>query len=233
MQRLLSAKTERESRRALFASWVVIFFQFTLFLVIGTILYVDYRDKGLAAPKIAERIYPDFIWNNLPVGVAGLVMAAILAAAMSNLSAALNALASTTVMDFLKAWSRTVRPESHYLKLAKLATIAWGVVLVRDRLAGAPLGTGAGGRPFHRIGPLWSIAGRVFAGPADEAAGGTGRHDRHGGRIRWRPSPCEVMSRSRGSCWWVPRSPSRWVGRQGSGFPEARREPDLAAVTNA
>jgi SSS family transporter len=129
VQRLLSAKSERESRLALLSSWAVIFFQFTLFLVIGTILYVDYRDRGLAAPKVAERIYPDFIWNNLPAGVAGLVMAAILAAAMSNLSAALNALASTTVMDFLKAWSRTVRPESHYMKVAKLATILWGVVL--------------------------------------------------------------------------------------------------------
>src|SRR5208283_4474307 len=62
-------------------------------------------------------------------GVAGLVMAAILAAAMSNLSAALNALASTTVMDFVRAWSRGMRSESHYLKLAKLATIVWGVVL--------------------------------------------------------------------------------------------------------
>ena len=58
-----------------------------------------------------------------------MVMAAILAAAMSNLSAALNALASTTVMDFLKARSRTVRPESHYLKLAKLVTVVWGLVL--------------------------------------------------------------------------------------------------------
>ncbi len=129
VQRLLSARNERESRLALLSSWAVIFFQFALFLVIGTILFVDYRDKGWAPPKVAERIYPEFIWNNLPAGVAGLVMAAILAAAMSNLSAALNALASTTVMDFLKAWSRAARPESHYLKLAKMATIVWGVVL--------------------------------------------------------------------------------------------------------
>ncbi len=43
-----------------------------------------------------------FVWNNLPAGAAGLVIAAILAAGMSNLSAALNALASTTVMDFYK-----------------------------------------------------------------------------------------------------------------------------------
>ena len=126
VQRLLSARNERESRLALLSSWAVIFFQFALFLVIGTILFVDYRDKGWAPPKVAERIYPDFIWNNLPAGAAGLVMAAILAAAMSNLSAALNAMASTTVMDFLKAWSRAARPESHYLKLAKMATIVWG-----------------------------------------------------------------------------------------------------------
>jgi solute:Na+ symporter, SSS family len=129
VQRLLSAKTEQDSRRALFSSWFVIFFQFTLFLVIGTILYVDYQDRGLTGPKVAERIYPEFIWNNLPAGVAGLVMAAILAAAMSNLSAALNALASTTVVDFLKAWSRVPRTEGHYLKMAKLATVAWGIAL--------------------------------------------------------------------------------------------------------
>ena len=55
-------------------------------------------------------------------------MAAILAAAMSNLSAALNSLASTTIMDFYKPM-RPDHEESHYLKLSKLATLFWGVVL--------------------------------------------------------------------------------------------------------
>jgi Na+/proline symporter len=78
-------------------------------------------------------VYPQFIWNNLPPGIAGLVIAAILAAAMSNLSAALNALASTTIMDFYKPLTTSVagvsRSEAHYLKLARWATVAWGVVL--------------------------------------------------------------------------------------------------------
>ncbi len=130
VQRLLSAKSQKDSRRALFASWFVVFFQFSLFLVIGTMLFVQFRERGLTAPKVPERIYPEFLWNNLPPGVTGLAMAAILAAAMSNLSAALNALASTTVMDFRGVRkAATERPESYYLRLARLATVAWGIVL--------------------------------------------------------------------------------------------------------
>lgn len=132
VQRLLAARSQAESRAALLASWVVILFQFTLFLVIGTILYVHYQTGGHSAPHPAERIYPDFIWRHLPVGVAGLVIAAILAAAMSNLSAALNSLASTTIMDFVRplAMARgSRRTEREYLRLARLATLAWGVVL--------------------------------------------------------------------------------------------------------
>lgn len=128
VQRLLAARTERESRLALFSSWAVVFFQFTLFLFIGVLLFVYYQNSGRAAPSIPERTYPEFIWSHLPIGIAGLVVAAILAAAMSNLSAALNALASTTIMDFV----RPLRPhhsESRYLKLARWATVVWGAIL--------------------------------------------------------------------------------------------------------
>ncbi len=128
VQRLLSAKNERDSRLALFSSWIVIFFQFALFLVIGVLLYVYYRGTGRPAPVIPERTYPEFIWTHFPVGLAGLVIAAILAAAMSNLSAALNALASTSIMDFL----RPLRPnqsEAQYLRLARWATVIWGAAL--------------------------------------------------------------------------------------------------------
>jgi SSS family transporter len=129
VQRLLSARSESESRLALFSSWIVILFQFSLFLVIGTLLYVQYQDASRPAPAALDRIYPKFIWQNLPVGVAGLVIAAILAAAMSNLSAALNALASTTIMDFVKPLARQYRPDSHYLRLARYATVFWAAVL--------------------------------------------------------------------------------------------------------
>ncbi len=128
VQRLLSAKNERESRLALFSSWIVIFFQFALFLVIGVLLFVQYYDSGRSAPSVPERSYPEFVWHYLPVGLAGLVIAAILAAAMSNLSAALNALASTSIMDFVKPFWPD-QAESYYMKLARWATVAWGVLL--------------------------------------------------------------------------------------------------------
>ena len=129
VQRLLAARTQSDSRRALFASWFVILFQFSLFLMIGAILFVYYKDTGLLPPSPSDRIYPQFIWQHLPTGVAGLVIAAILAAAMSNLSAALNSLASTTVMDFLKPASRTARTETEWLTLARRCTLAWGAIL--------------------------------------------------------------------------------------------------------
>lgn len=132
VQRLLAAKSEGQSRAALFSSWVVIFFQFALFLFIGLLLFVHYSDSHAQAPKPAEALYPSFVWNNLPAGVAGLVIAAILAAGMSNLSAALNALASTSVMDFYKplaARRNPNLPEAHFLEIARRATIAWAAIL--------------------------------------------------------------------------------------------------------
>jgi Na+/proline symporter len=108
----------------------VIFVQFGLFLLIGILLFVYYRDTGLAPPRQMDRIYPEFVWNNLPTGIAGLVVAAILAAAMANLSAALNSLASTSIVDFFRPMARGIHSESRQLKLARGATVLWGVVLL-------------------------------------------------------------------------------------------------------
>ncbi|HEX2919300.1 MAG TPA: sodium:solute symporter, partial [Edaphobacter sp.] len=103
VQRLLAARNLRESRIALLSSGVVIFVQFTLFLLIGAGLWVFYGGSPVAnlAP---DRLFPSFIVHEMPIGVAGLLIAAILAAAMSNLSAALNSLSSTTVVDFYMRW---------------------------------------------------------------------------------------------------------------------------------
>ena len=127
VQRLLSARDERDSRKALLASWVLVAFQFTLFLLIGILLWVYYGGLGQTAPA-ADRIYPQFIWNNLPPGLAGLAIAAILAAAMANLSAALNALSSTVVVDFLGGESSA--GERGAVRRARLATVLWAAVLV-------------------------------------------------------------------------------------------------------
>src|SRR5579863_3774661 len=129
VQRLLAARDLGRSRAALLTSWVVIFIQFTLFLVIGTCLFVLYRERGAQPPAVMDRLYPLYIWQNLPPGVAGLVMAAILAAAMSNLSAALNALASTTVLDLWRPLARRGADDKRWLRLSRYATVVWGMVL--------------------------------------------------------------------------------------------------------
>jgi solute:Na+ symporter, SSS family len=127
VQRLLSARDERQSRAALFGSWLVIATQFTLFLLIGVLLWVYYQDRQLTTPSRTDQIYPAFIWHNLPTGLAGLIIAAILAAAMANLSAALNSLASTTVVDI---WRGGSRDDAGRLRVARWATVGWGVVLL-------------------------------------------------------------------------------------------------------
>src|SRR5438046_7139669 len=112
VQRLLAARDQSQSRKALFASWAVILVQFTLFLLIGVMLFVFYSDRRLPPPQPADRLYPQFIWQFLPPGVAGIIIAAILAAAMANISAALNSLASTTIVDFYQA--RSGKNEARY-----------------------------------------------------------------------------------------------------------------------
>ena len=129
VQRLLAARSQAQSRLALFASWAVILVQFSLFLGIGVILYVFYQDSNLRPPQPPDWLYPGFIWRYLPPGLAGLAMAAVLAAAMSNLSAALNSLSSTTILDFYKPL-RPGRSEQSYVKLARAATLVWGLALV-------------------------------------------------------------------------------------------------------
>ena len=104
VQRLLAARNLRESQLALLSSGVVIFAQFAFFLLIGAGLWVFYGQRlgphAAAAFRSNDYIFPTYIVREMPVGIAGLLVAAILAAAMSNLSAALNSLSSTTVVDF-------------------------------------------------------------------------------------------------------------------------------------
>jgi SSS family solute:Na+ symporter len=135
VQRLLAARNQRESRLALLTSGAVVLAQFTLFLLVGAGLWYFYR---LFPPSSAftssDRVFPAFIVNHVPHGMAGLLIAAILAAAMSNLSAALNSLSSTTMIDFYLRF----RPQTSdllRLKLSRFATIVWGIVLFGLALA--------------------------------------------------------------------------------------------------
>jgi SSS family transporter len=129
VQRLLAARSERQAKMALLSSGAVIFFQFSLFLVIGAMLFVFYRffppQVGFARP---DTIFPAFIVTNMPHIVSGLLIAAILAAAMSNLSAALNSLSSTSIVDFyVRLCPRS--SERRRIWLSRAAMAGWALVL--------------------------------------------------------------------------------------------------------
>jgi solute:Na+ symporter, SSS family len=135
VQRLLSARNERDSRVALLSSGVVILVQFTLFLLVGAGLWYFYRmDPPATRFPTLDYVFPTFIVDHMPTGMSGLLIAAILAAAMSNLSAALNSLSSATIVDFYLRL-RPETPESRRLGLSRTATIVWGIVLFALALA--------------------------------------------------------------------------------------------------
>jgi solute:Na+ symporter, SSS family len=127
VQRLLAARNQKQSATALISSGVAILFQFALFLLVGAMLWAYYRrpSAGFAG---ADRIYPTFIVSRMPHGISGLLIAAILAAAMSNLSAALNALSSSSIMDFYLRF-RPQASEDSRMRLSQVSTVLWALLL--------------------------------------------------------------------------------------------------------
>ena len=127
VQRLLAARSQRQSVTALLSSGLAILFQFALFLLVGVMLFAFYHVPSATFGK-ADRIYPTFIVTQMPHGISGLLIAAILAAAMSNLSAALNSLSSTTIIDFYLQRHPQL-DERRRVQLSRLATFLWAVLL--------------------------------------------------------------------------------------------------------
>ena len=131
VQRLFTCKNQRDSQKALILSGFVVFFQFALFLTIGVMLYAYYKFYPMTGTLTSnDEIFPKFIVERLPHGISGLVIAAIFAAAMSNLSGSLNSLASTTVLDFYKPLINPNASDESLLKLSRWLTAAWGVILI-------------------------------------------------------------------------------------------------------
>jgi SSS family transporter len=127
VQRLLAARSRKQSVAALLSSGVAILFQFALFLMVGVMLWAYYRVPSATFGK-PDRIYPTFIVKQMPHGISGLLIAAILAAAMSNLSAALNSLSSSAIMDFYVRL-RPQADEKKRMRLSRLATFFFAMVL--------------------------------------------------------------------------------------------------------
>ena len=131
VQRLLATKNLRSSQKALIGSGLVVFLQFALFMFIGLLLFGFYSGQtpsqlGLAT---ADEIFAKFIVEEIPAGLSGLIIAAILAAAMSTLSSSINSLASSTTLDIYKPyWGKTNSPEKD-LKISRMITIFWDFVI--------------------------------------------------------------------------------------------------------
>lgn len=128
VQRYLCARSSSQATVALLGSGLIVFIQFLLFLIIGVMLFAYYTHFPLNPPLAkTDEVFPHFIVNNLPIGIRGLVIAALFAAAMSTLSSSLNSSSASTVADFYRPLSPE-RDERHYLRLARYLTVLWAFV---------------------------------------------------------------------------------------------------------
>lgn len=127
VQRLLASPNLREARKAVIASGVFIMGQFTLFLLVGIGLFAYFKGRAFATP---DEIFPTFIMEGLPAGVSGLVIAGIFSVAMSSEASAINSLASSLTLDLYGPLSRRSDDSEHMLKMGRLFTLLFGVILI-------------------------------------------------------------------------------------------------------
>ena len=172
VQRLLAARNQRDAGRALVASGVIVIVQFTVFLLIGVLLFVFAQHTPLLAPgERVDRILPLYLVREMPVGLAGLLLASIIAVAMSNASGSLNSLAASSILDFSRLRGRAADTAS-FVKISRLMTLAWGLVLMGFGLVkwGPLLEAGLTVVAL----PLASLLGLFLLGTIDRRANATG-----------------------------------------------------------
>jgi Na+/proline symporter len=133
VQRLLTTKTLKDSQKAIIGSGIMVFFQFTLFLVVGLLLYVFFNGVSLTDPSApfhkADEIFPFFIIHYLPVGIKGIIIAGLFAAAMSTLAGSISSLSSSAMLDLYKPYFAREENHNHDLKISRILTILWAVIL--------------------------------------------------------------------------------------------------------
>ena len=96
---------------------------------------------GDAAYSDVNYVFPTFIATHMPIGIVGLLIAAIFAAAMSTISAELAALSTATVIDFYRRFVRPVADDRHYLRVSRVATGFWGLFATGVAIWAAELGS--------------------------------------------------------------------------------------------
>jgi SSS family transporter len=137
VQRYLCARSQREAARAVWMSGVVVLVQFALFLLIGVGLYAFYQAfPPASAFDRPDRVFVRFILDALPVGMVGLVIGAVFAAAMSTLSGSLNSSATAVVTDFYRPLVRPDASSAHLLRVTRALTLFFGLVQIAVALGG-------------------------------------------------------------------------------------------------
>ncbi len=128
VQRLLACGELRKARTAIVASGVMVLFQFILFLFVGMAIYAYYQGLPITALGLtqADEVLLKFINEEIPAGIAGLLIAGLFAAAMSTLSSSLSALSSSTLFDVVPALSE--RPDS--MTISRGLTLLWTVAFI-------------------------------------------------------------------------------------------------------
>lgn len=138
VQRLLASHDLREARLSLIGSGVVVILQFLLFLVIGIGLFAFYEGRVFDIP---DQIFPTFIVEAMPPGMTGIVIAAVLAAAMSTVSSSLNSLAASSMHDIYLPFTKRSADDPKLLALGRLLTLFWAVILIGGALLYRAQGT--------------------------------------------------------------------------------------------
>jgi SSS family solute:Na+ symporter len=137
VQRFCASKSDRDARQAMF---VCAFFSLPIwafYMFLGTSLYVFFQvfpveaaQQMLSGEQKAEQILPYFINHYLPVGIAGIVIAAALAAAMSSLDSSINAISTVSIVDIYKRFHKKKQDDEHYLKIAKRIAAVTSLLMI-------------------------------------------------------------------------------------------------------
>jgi len=126
VQRLLATGELKKAQKAVIMSGVIIVLQFAIFLMLGVLLYIHFGGKHFAKP---DEIFPFFIINHLPAGLKGVLVAGLMAAALSTLAGSVSSLSSSSFYDIYNLMGKKELDPELQLKLSKRMTIAWAVVL--------------------------------------------------------------------------------------------------------
>ena len=129
VQRYMTTESESLARRSIWTNAVMSLIATFLFFGIGTALFVYYRShpERLDPNMNTDQVFPLYIASQLPMGVAGLLVAGIFAAAQSTVSTSINSIATTSVTDFLRPWN-ACKTETGYLRWARLLSLISGVI---------------------------------------------------------------------------------------------------------